>query len=171
MHETSQELAMMVNPDTGAPEGWSEEEILAVKQRAYDAFWQTEVGQKFQAHPDGVARLVEVFGERFSGTNPAKTPFFETLLECAKDLLLELPAPKPESVKPTVNVNLQIAKKPATASKDVTGFAHLYNHQILTGGVNSVKPKAGFVTLDGYDFPAEKAKQLLEEAISFGLIR
>lgn len=171
MHLISQQLAVRTQPGSWEPNPslmqTKEEcaaEIEQLKEEGY-AYVLRETGAGFD-----VKRFCQVHAERFGDASPNVVPFVESLLQVASDLLLELPNEEPPKSAPKVNLDFRPAPEPRKASKEVSQFAHLYNSQIMKGTA-TVKPYGGYVTLEGYEYPAQTAEKLLNEAISFGLIR
>lgn len=174
MHPISQELATMFF--NGKLDGWTEAEIAAKKQEAYEEFNESEVGQKLWARAGNsfIPRFVEIFEERYGTKTPDVFPFYEAMLEVGNDLLLELPEPKPQPSESKANLAVKPTPKPRTPSKECAFFAHAYNAAVMRG-IDTVRPRMGSVRLEyqgrTYEYPAARAKELLEEALTFeGLI-
>lgn len=152
----------------------------AIIQELYERLWSefdsSDVG--IELHRRGVTNeaVFTVYRQRYPDVGPGSVPVFECLEDIGRDLLKIAPEPV-VSPKPRVNLDLATPKiaEPPKPSKEVTAFAHAYNHQILTHGMESLRPKGGILTIyfDGkpYDYPVSEAKELLEKALSFGLIR
>jgi hypothetical protein len=173
MKEISELLACYTDREGRPTRGMTAEEVKVLYARLWTEFEDSDVGQKLFARggPDVLKRVMELYTERYATSPPTVTPVFEALEEIGSDLLLELPEPAPPKAALKVTRKVVATPEPRKLRQEVSAFAKLYNAQILLG-VHSVKPKAGYVTLMGYDFPAAKAKILLDEALELdGLIR
>jgi hypothetical protein len=150
--------------------------IEELYERLWSEFDSSDVG--IELHRRGVTNeaVFEIYRSRYPDVGPRSVPVFESLEDIARDLLKLAPEPV---VRPKPKANLESARpkavEPPKASKEVTAFAHAYNRQVVTHGMESLRPKGGVLTVyfDGkpYDYPASEGKNLLDQALSFGLIR
>jgi hypothetical protein len=179
MHIISQKLAAWTDARTGGPDGCSAPELEELRSEAYAYFWTTETGHALDARWERNAflpRFVELFAERYGqGVSHPGAPMIERLIEVGNDLLIELPEPAELEPAPKANPEPAAAIKTfPVASKEVVFFGRAYSNQLLSRGVDSVRPRAGFVTLivDGqpYKYRAAEADKLLNQAIEQGLV-
>jgi len=193
VHKISQDLAIMTKADSWEPIGdFTESEIT---QRRYDAAVElrnSPVGRELRARggTDVFDAVLAEFANRVRP--PSVSPFFETLVQAARDVLVTLPAEtSPESLPAAPSPEEEQRRKDTLAAQDaardqrfkyLTKFAHVVNVAIEFGGVKCLKPIAGVVTLkfaqDGkeyrYEYSGEKLDEFrkeFEEACAKGLIR
>jgi len=193
VHKISQDLAIMTKADSWEPIGdFRESEIT---QRRYDAAVElrnSPVGRELRARggTDVFDAVLAEFANRVRP--PSVSPFFETLVQAARDVLVTLPAEtSPESLPAAPSPEEEQRRKDTLAAQDaardqrfkyLTKLAHVVNAAIEFGGVKCLKPIAGVVTLkfaqDGkeyrYEYSGEKLDEFrkeFEEACAKGLIR
>jgi hypothetical protein len=162
MHKISQELAYMTKHGTWEPRGdWTEAEITDSRREAAIELRNSTIGQQLfvRGGSDIFGRVLEEFGKR--ALPPSVAPFYETLEQAARDVLLTLPAeqepeipsePVPQAPTP---VEVQRAKDAQAAkdaardqrTKDLNKFAHMVNAAIAFGGIQCITPKNGYVVL------------------------
>lgn len=175
MNLISQNLAMAVGLDGKPANGWSLPEVTRMYQEAFEQFEETPVGQELLRR-GGTAVWDQILREceaRFEHTSPALTPFYETLEQIGKDLLVTLP-PEKVVAAPKLAPKAKPAPPAPEPSSELKKFAYLVNDETLNRGVP--KLVAGFYTLTGangarYQYPRAEYLALMEEAISFNLIR
>ena len=193
MHKISQDLAIMTKADSWEPIGdFRESEIT---QRRYDAAVElrnSPVGRELRARggTDVFDAVLAEFANRVRP--PSVSPFFETLVQAARDVLVTLPAEtSPESLPAAPSPEEEQRRKDTLAAQDaardqrfkyLTKLAHVVNAAIEFGGVKCLKPIVGVVTLkfaqDGKEYKYEYSgikldefRNEFEEACAKGLIR
>ena len=195
MHKISQDLAIMTKADSWEPIGdFRESEIT---QRRYDAAVElrnSPVGRELRARggTDVFDAVLAEFANRVRP--PSVSPFFETLVQAARDVLVTLPAESEasaESLPAVPSPEEEQSRKDTLAAQDaardqrfkcLTKFAHMVNAAIEFGGVKCLKPIVGVVTLkfaqDGKEYKYEYSgikldefRNEFEEACAKGLIR
>jgi hypothetical protein len=169
------ELLAIETDHEGIP--FDKEEAAKLYERLWDEFRASDVGIELIARGghDIMDQVLAIYGVRYVDRPPAIAPVFEALEEIGNDLLLTLPE-RVAQARPKVNLNptpsVREAPKP---SKECSAFAHAYNAQMLSHGMNSLKPRDGYVSIyfDGkpYQYKKEVADKLLTEAFSLKLIK
>jgi len=97
MNELSQQIAI------AAQEG-DPNKVYELSREATEQFLhESELGRELQAR-GGEKRFIQVFEERFGNVSPATIPFWESLEECAQDLIAaELAPESTEPAKPSAD--------------------------------------------------------------------
>src|ERR1700677_2231167 len=153
MHKISQDLAIMTKADSWEPTGdFTESEIT---QRRYDAAVElrnSPVGRELRAR--GGTNVFDAVLAEFANRvrPPSVSPFFETLVQAARDVLVTLPAESEasaESLPAVPSPEEEQSRKDTLAAQDaardqrfkyLTKFAHKVNAAIEFGGVKCLKP-------------------------------
>ena len=196
LHTISQQLAYMTKPRSWEPIGdWTEAEITELRFEAANDLRQSLIGQQLYVRggSDIFDRVLEEFGRR--AHPPSVAPFYETLEQAARDVLLTLPAEAdliPAEPLPVVPTQEEIQREEdALATKRaqredrlkyLEKFSYMANAAIEFSGVKCIKPVVGVVTLrfvqNGkeykYEYSGSKLEQFrqdFEEACARGLIR
>src|SRR6202522_289497 len=141
MHKISQDLAIMTKADSWEPIGdFTESEIT---QRRYDAAVElrnSPVGRELRAR--GGTNVFDAVLAEFANRvrPPSVSPFFETLVQAARDVLVTLPAEtSPESLPAAPSPEEEQRRKDTLAAQDaardqrfkyLTKFAHVVNAAI-----------------------------------------
>jgi len=204
MKSISQMLSLAVDSDGQIAWGWTREEVVELYTRAIIEFKESPIGQELlrRGGQDFIDRAVEICSERFENTSPMLTPYYETLEAVGKDILTDCP-PEPVAPKtPTIAETIQIEKAAAAAAlveqerkeserrerakQDgiLQHFADKVNEQLnrnpdpargVRGGVESLKPRNGTVTLDvtkgHFTYSAGEFDELFAKCQAKGLIR
>jgi hypothetical protein len=158
LHTISQDLAIMTKVGTWQPVGdFTEQDLTDLRHEAAHDLRYSPLGEDLFARggPGIFDRVLEVFAERVQP--PSLAPFFEMLVEAARDVLLTLPAAviptQPVPLAPT-QADVQASKKAQAAqdaaeqrTKDLNKFSHMVNSAIAFGGIQCIKPKNGYVVL------------------------
>jgi hypothetical protein len=149
----------MTKAGTWQPVGdFTEQDLTDLRHEAAHNMRYSPLGEELFARggPGIFDRVLEVFAERVQP--PSVAPFFEMLVEAARDVLLTLPA----AVTPTTSCNIARSPNIPTQSvplaqavqdaaeqrtKDLKKFSHMVNSAIATGGIKCIKPKNGYVVL------------------------
>jgi hypothetical protein len=176
MHEISQQLAIGTEYGTWNPtRGYTAQDLTQLRAAAQEAMWDSPVGEELyeRGGPAMLDRVRDEFGKRYEGKFPSSTPYFEVLMECAKDMLLELPAPiVAAKATPKPKVAVVVEELPPEPDGKLVQFAHMLNQEIVERGVP--KARGGYVTIQangkGYRYPAHEYETLIREANRFRLL-
>jgi len=157
LHMISQDLVIATEPGTWTPSrNFTAADITEMRREAAIELKDSPVGQQLYARggDEIFSKALEVFAERVQP--PSVAPFYETLMEAAKDVLLMLPAVQAES-QPVLmespseeeTERVQAAHDDARdqRAKDLNRFAHMINAALAYGGPKCLKPSNGYVTL------------------------
>ena len=185
MHPISQELSYATEYGSWEPR-WdrTEEELTELRRAAQRAMWDSPVGEELleRGGPAMLDRARDEFGKRYMGKFPSITPYFESLMECARDLLVELPPPPPRtiSIAETIETGKAakrkavavVAEPPPAPDSKLVQFAYMLNQEIVERGVP--RARGGYFTIQangkGYRYPAHEYETLLREANRFRLL-
>lgn len=140
---------------------WTDAEITESRRDAAIEFRNSTLGQQLfvRGGADIFDRVIEEFGKR--AQPPSVVPFYETLEQAARDILLTLPAepepeipsePVPEALSPADVQRVKDAQAARDAARDqrtsdLNSFAHIVNAAIAHGGIDCLRPKNGFIRL------------------------
>ena len=176
MHDISQQLAIGTEFGTWNPtRGYTDHDLTQLRTAAQQAMWDSPVGEELleRGGPAMLDRVRDEFGKRYVGKFPSDTPYFESLMECARDLLVELPAPR---IEPKVAAKQKVApafvEPQPTPDGKLVQFAHILNQEIIERGVP--KARGGYVTIHAngkpYRYLAHDYEVLLRQANFFRLL-
>jgi hypothetical protein len=190
MHDTSQNLAIYVDDEGNPTRGATREDLAGFYRELWEAFEDSPTGQALlgRGGPDIMSRVNDMFAQRYANTPPNRIGYFEALSEVGSDILLMLPepvAPKPTprtAPAPVAVVSPEDAAKAKEAAEaeakrigKLKQFAYMVNEQTMRDGVQSLKPRAGMVTLhiNGrvYEYGAAEFDALYGEAQEKGFLR
>ena len=124
---------------------------------------------------------------------PSVSPFYESLVQAARDVFLTLPEAEfvPSQPLPTISTQTEAERLSVLAAQNakrderlkyLTKFSHMVNSAIEFGGIKVIKPIVGVVTLrfteNGKEYKYEyqgakldEFRQDFEEATARGMIR
>ena|SRR5579862_9988997 len=162
-------------------------------QELYGRLWyefetESPIGRELVARggPNILDRVLQVFSERYPNAQPNEIDFFSALEDCGRDLLrLEVPepvatvvkAPPPAKKGPTADEKAkaeEAKKKQQARDSKVRKFAFMVQAQLERDGYESLRSRAGFVTVvaDGtpYRYPYKEFESLWADAARLGVL-
>ncbi len=157
MHKISQDLAIMTKPDSWEPIGdFKESEITQLRFDAANELRHSTLGQQLFARggPYVFDEVLSDFGARVKP--PSISPFVETLIQTARDILVTLPVENSSEVEPDTQPEEEQRRKNALAAQDakrdertkhLRKFAHVVNAALAYEGPKCLKPRDGFIRL------------------------
>jgi hypothetical protein len=157
MHEISQKLAYMTKPDSWTPVGdFTEAEITELRFSAASELRNSALGQQLLARggPYVFDEVLEEFARRVKA--PSISPFVETLVQVARDILVTLstesskeyvPATDPREEQRRTNAIAAQDAKRDERTKHLRKFAHMINAALAYEGPKCLKPRDGFIRL------------------------
>jgi hypothetical protein len=104
MHEISQKLAYMTKPDSWQPIGdFTEGDLTKLRFDAANELRNSTLGQRLSARggPYVFDEVLEEFARRVKA--PSISPFVETLVQVARDILVTLPVESSEEHLPATD--------------------------------------------------------------------
>jgi hypothetical protein len=157
MHEISQKLAYMTKPNTWEPVGdFTEAELTRLRFDAANELRNSAFGQQLLARggPYIFDDVLEEFGRRVKA--PSISPFVETLVQVARDILVTLPVENSEEYVPVTDPREEQRRTNALAAQDakrderakhLRKFSHMVNAALAYEGPKCLKPRDGFIRL------------------------
>jgi hypothetical protein len=157
MHEISQKLAYMTKPDSWTPIGdFTEAEITQLRFDAANELRHSTLGKELFARggPYVFEDVLTEFATRVKP--PSISPFVETLVQTAHDVLVTLPVENSEERVPVTDPREEQRRTNAIAAQDakreerskhLRKFSHMVNAALAYEGPKCLKPRDGFIRL------------------------